>query len=387
MQPVAPPSPNYLPGPEHPPSPDYVPGPKHPPSLVYLPYVLEPEYPEYLAPSDDEAPIEDQPLPADSSPVALLPGYPFDDDDDDDDDEDEEPFEDEDDNEEEEEHLAPADSSAIPVVDHVPSAGDIEAFETNEWHHWPIRVAGIQLSSTSTPCYFIYSHKSVFSMAEMPALERSLALLLSHHGFDRSGTNREKTSSLQTQLTIALGRIETLEARDPEPQDEPAEAGSSSSRMADDSHESGNGGSRQVLLSVSSHYTDFLKCHPMNFKALKELLDMTNGTFRHEYCILLVPMEDFGRKMYRLNTAKGGEIKKLVNEMWNLKVKVTDVVGYNQRFLELALIRLCDRMFPKELDEIDKYVGGLPDMIYGSVKASKPKTMQEAIEFATEMME
>ncbi|GJY90364.1 hypothetical protein Tco_0505560 [Tanacetum coccineum] len=36
-----------------------------------------------------------------------------------------------------------------------------------------------------------------------------------------------QTSSLQTQLTTTLGRIETLEARDPEPQDEPAEAGSS----------------------------------------------------------------------------------------------------------------------------------------------------------------
>ncbi|GJU98418.1 hypothetical protein Tco_1327689 [Tanacetum coccineum] len=36
-----------------PPSPDYVPG---------------PEYPEYVAPSDDEIPIEDQPLPADASP-------------------------------------------------------------------------------------------------------------------------------------------------------------------------------------------------------------------------------------------------------------------------------------------------------------------------------
>ncbi|GJW57279.1 putative reverse transcriptase domain-containing protein [Tanacetum coccineum] len=57
---------------------------------------------------------------------------PSDDDDDDDtDDEDEEPFEDEDDDEEEE-HLAPADSSAIPVVDPVPSAEDTEAFETNE---------------------------------------------------------------------------------------------------------------------------------------------------------------------------------------------------------------------------------------------------------------
>ncbi|GKG55342.1 hypothetical protein Tco_0571982, partial [Tanacetum coccineum] len=30
------------------------------------------------------------------------------------------------------EHLALADSSAIPVVDHVPSDGDTEAFETDE---------------------------------------------------------------------------------------------------------------------------------------------------------------------------------------------------------------------------------------------------------------
>ncbi|GJW12527.1 hypothetical protein Tco_1578354 [Tanacetum coccineum] len=36
-----------------------------------------------------------------------------------------------------------------------------------------------------------------------------------------------QTSSLQTQLTTSLGRIKTLEARDPEPQDEPAEVGSS----------------------------------------------------------------------------------------------------------------------------------------------------------------
>ncbi|GKA79068.1 hypothetical protein Tco_0785605 [Tanacetum coccineum] len=53
--------------------------------------------------------------------------------DDDDADDDEEPFEDEDDDEEEEEeHLAPADPSAMPFVDPVPSAGDTEAFETDE---------------------------------------------------------------------------------------------------------------------------------------------------------------------------------------------------------------------------------------------------------------
>ncbi|GJV00695.1 hypothetical protein Tco_1329965 [Tanacetum coccineum] len=128
MQSVAPPSPDYVPGPEHPPSPDYVPGPEHSPLPVEVPYVPEAEYPEYLVPSDDEAPLEDQPLPANASPTALSPGYvtdsdpdkdqeedpeedhayypanggdgdddPSDDDGDDDDtdDEDEEPFEDE----------------------------------------------------------------------------------------------------------------------------------------------------------------------------------------------------------------------------------------------------------------------------------------------------
>ncbi|GJS59061.1 putative reverse transcriptase domain-containing protein [Tanacetum coccineum] len=45
---------------------------------------------------------------------------------------------------------------------------------------------------------------------------------------------------------------------------------------------------------------------------------------------------------------------------------------------ELAL--LCGRMFPEESDKIEKYVGGIPDMIHGSVVASKPKTMQDAVE-------
>ncbi|GJS66403.1 putative reverse transcriptase domain-containing protein [Tanacetum coccineum] len=80
-----------------------------------------------------------------------------------------------------------------------------------------------------------------------------------------------------------------------------------------------------------------------------------------------------------------GEIKKLETKMWNLKVKGTDVLSYNQRFQEFAL--MCNRMFLEESDEVEKYVGGLLDMIHGSVKASKPKTMQEAIEFATELMD
>nr|GEV57611.1 hypothetical protein [Tanacetum cinerariifolium] len=163
MQRVASPSLDYVPRPEHPTSPDYVPSLENPPSPVDVPYIHVPEHPEYLVPSEDEAPIEDQPLPTDASPTTLSPGYvadydldedpeknheedhadylvngrdgddePFNDDDDDDTDDDEEPFEDEDDDDEEEEHLAPADSSVVPVFDHVPSAGDTKSFETDE---------------------------------------------------------------------------------------------------------------------------------------------------------------------------------------------------------------------------------------------------------------
>ncbi|GKB84737.1 hypothetical protein Tco_0957009, partial [Tanacetum coccineum] len=88
-----------------------------------------PEYPEYLVPSEDEVPIEDQSLPDDASPIALSPGYVVDSDlevdleedpkedpadypaDEGVDKEDESSEDDDDDEEDEEEHLAPTNSA------------------------------------------------------------------------------------------------------------------------------------------------------------------------------------------------------------------------------------------------------------------------------------
>ncbi|GJW37007.1 hypothetical protein Tco_0059927 [Tanacetum coccineum] len=61
----------------------------------------------------------------------------------------------------------------------------------------------------------LFKDRSEAIEAHVRTLEAHVTTLMAH------------TSSLQTQLTIALGRIQTLEARDPEPQDEPTEAGSS----------------------------------------------------------------------------------------------------------------------------------------------------------------
>ncbi|GJW83987.1 putative reverse transcriptase domain-containing protein [Tanacetum coccineum] len=80
-----------------------------------------------------------------------------------------------------------------------------------------------------------------------------------------------------------------------------------------------------------------------------------------------------------------GEIKKLEIELWNLKVKGNDVPTYTERFQELTLI--CTKFVANETEKIDKYISGLLDNIYGSVKSSKPKMLDETIELANDFMD
>ncbi|GJW36725.1 putative reverse transcriptase domain-containing protein [Tanacetum coccineum] len=58
------------------------------------------------------------------------------------------------------------------------------------------------------------------------------------------------------------------------------------------------------------------------------------------------------------------EIQKIEMESWNLTVKGNDLTAYNQRFQELTL--LCTKMVPEEEDQVEKYIGGLPDNIQGN---------------------
>nr|GFC56509.1 reverse transcriptase domain-containing protein [Tanacetum cinerariifolium] len=80
-----------------------------------------------------------------------------------------------------------------------------------------------------------------------------------------------------------------------------------------------------------------------------------------------------------------GEVKKLEIELWNLKVRDNDIPAYTNRFQELALI--CTKFVSNETEKVDKYISGLPDNIYGNVKSSKPKTLNETIELANDLMD
>nr|GEV54572.1 reverse transcriptase domain-containing protein [Tanacetum cinerariifolium] len=130
MMPVAPPSPDYIPGPEEPQTPP-APQDEDEHELMFIQphdpdFVSEPIYPEYI-PLEDEhiLPAEEQPLPPVVTPTAESPGYVAESDPE----EDPEEYEkdetkdgpDEEDEEEEEEHLALADSTIVIPIDELAS--------------------------------------------------------------------------------------------------------------------------------------------------------------------------------------------------------------------------------------------------------------------------
>ncbi|GJY15438.1 putative reverse transcriptase domain-containing protein [Tanacetum coccineum] len=189
-----------------------------------------------------------------------------------------------------------------------------------------------------------------------------------------TATTTTTVTNAQLQAMIDQGVSAALAARD-------------ANRNGVDSHTSGTGvrGSERVARECT--YQDFMKCKPLYSMALKSgALTWWNShvmTVTHDVAYAMTWV-DLRKKMTDKYCPRN-EMKKLEAELWNLKVIGTDVVKYNQRFQELAL--LCVRMFPEESDKIERYVGGLPDTIHGNIVASRPKTMQEAVEMVTELMD
>nr|GFA97126.1 hypothetical protein [Tanacetum cinerariifolium] len=165
------------------------------------------------------------------------------------------------------------------------------------------------------------------------------------------------------------------------------------STNGDDSHNSGTGVRRTDRATRECTYTDFLNnCAVENqVKFATCTLYSVALTWWNTHVKIVGHEAAYGmpwKMLMKMMTEKycpRNEIRKLEMELWDLKVKGTDLASYTQHYQELAL--LCGRMFSEESDKIKKYIEGLPDMIHGSVVASKPKTMQEAVEIATELMD
>ncbi|GKA76998.1 reverse transcriptase domain-containing protein [Tanacetum coccineum] len=79
------------------------------------------------------------------------------------------------------------------------------------------------------------------------------------------------------------------------------------------------------------------------------------------------------------------EVKKMEDEFYNLVVKGNDLKTYIRRFQELAV--LCPNMVPNTEKLLEVFISGLPRSIEGNVTASKPQTLEEAINIAQRLMD
>ncbi|GJY92499.1 putative reverse transcriptase domain-containing protein [Tanacetum coccineum] len=175
-----------------------------------------------------------------------------------------------------------------------------------------------------------------------------------------------------------------------------AEHDVSRSRDGDNSHGSGIGGRRQVPTPRECTYTDFLKCQPMNFKGTEGVVGLTQWVEKMESVFLISSCTITSQVKFASCTLQGSALT-----WWNSHVRaVRQDVAYAMPWTALKRM-ITDKYCPrgeikkleseywnlKESTKVERYVGGLLNMIHGSVKASKPQSIQEAIEFATEMMD
>ncbi|GKC88725.1 hypothetical protein Tco_1149374 [Tanacetum coccineum] len=177
---------------------------------------------------------------------------------------------------------------------------------------------------------------------------------------DASDTTRSETqvTALQSQQGPASGSAQ------PEILEEAAHD-VDKSRNGKDSHDSGTGVRRQAPPARECTYPDFMKCKPYSL--------------RFATCTLLRSALTW----WNSHVKTVGHDVAYAMTWTNLKKKMTDKYCPRDEVKKLE----SEMMFPEESDKIEKYVGGLPVMIHRSVMASKPKTMQDAIEFATELMD
>nr|GEW98446.1 reverse transcriptase domain-containing protein [Tanacetum cinerariifolium] len=79
------------------------------------------------------------------------------------------------------------------------------------------------------------------------------------------------------------------------------------------------------------------------------------------------------------------QIQRMECELWNLRVKETDISSYTTCFNELML--LCPGMVPTKQKMVEAYIRGLSKNIKGEVTSSEPTTLNKAVQMAHNLME
>ncbi|GJX07412.1 reverse transcriptase domain-containing protein [Tanacetum coccineum] len=135
------------------------------------------------------------------------------------------------------------------------------------------------------------------------------------------------------------------------------------------------------------NYKEFRAVMHENFHGTESAVGLTRWFEKLESQFGISNVVEGDQAMFIRKYCPRNEIKKMENELWNLKVKGTNLTSYNQRFQELIL--LCPEMVPNTDRLLECYIEGLPLnikglplSIKGNITSSKLVDLHEAIDMA-----
>ncbi|GJS39607.1 putative reverse transcriptase domain-containing protein [Tanacetum coccineum] len=163
----------------------------------------------------------------------------------------------------------------------------------------------------------------------------------------------------------------------------------------DASQNSGGGLRRPVQPARVCSYTDFMKCQPLNFKGTEGVVGLSQWLKKMESVFHISGCAIDNQVKFATCTLLGAALT-----WWNGHVRTLGHdVAYAMTWGTLKK-KLMDKYCPKgeikkleielwnlRTEKIDKYISGLPDNIHGNVMSARPKTLDEAIELANDLMD
>ncbi|GJS72169.1 putative reverse transcriptase domain-containing protein [Tanacetum coccineum] len=140
-----------------------------------------------------------------------------------------------------------------------------------------------------------------------------------------------------------------------------------STHTQDDASQSSGGGLRRPVQPVRvGSYTDFMKCQPLNFKGTECVVGLSQWLKKIESIFHISGCAIDNQVKFATCTLLGVALT-----CWNGRVRT---LGH-------------DGAYNLKSEKVDKYISGLPDNIHVNVMSARPKTLDDAIELASDLMD
>nr|GEY08725.1 hypothetical protein [Tanacetum cinerariifolium] len=150
---------------------------------------------------------------------------------------------------------------------------------------------------------------------------------------------------------------------------------------------------RETPVAKRGNYKEFISCQPFYFNGTEGAVDLIRWFERSESVFSRSNCAEENRVTFATGTLTDDALS-----WWNAyaqpigieqpnKITWTELKRLltNKRFQELAI--LCPNMVPNTEKLMEAFIGGLPRSIEGNVTASKPQTLEEAINIAQRLMD